>query len=83
MNKPFAKLSCVLACSFVVTSGLAAQPGQVDQPSPGIAVQSAKQTAAQLQQVVAPIALYPDNLVAQILAAATYPDEIVEADRWL
>jgi len=32
---------------------------------------------------VAPIALYPDALVAQILAGATYPTQIVEADRWL
>ena len=46
-------------------------------------VQAAKQTPEQLQQLVAPIALYPDALVAQILAAATYPDQIVEADRWL
>jgi hypothetical protein len=36
-----------------------------------------------LQQLVAPIALYPDALVAQILAAATYPDEIGEAERWM
>jgi hypothetical protein len=39
--------------------------------------------AQQLQQLVAPIALYPDSLVAQILAAATYPDQVVQADRWL
>ena len=37
----------------------------------------------QLDSLVAPIALYPDPLVAQILAAATYPLEIVEVDRWL
>src|SRR5882757_8827660 len=37
----------------------------------------------ELQQLVAPIALYPDALVAQILAASTYPTEIVEADRWM
>src|SRR5258708_2174406 len=37
----------------------------------------------ELDQLVAPIALYPDALVAQILAAATYPTQIVEADRWL
>jgi hypothetical protein len=36
-----------------------------------------------MEQLVAPIALYPDALVAQILAGATYPTEIVEADRWL
>ncbi len=39
-------------------------------------------TAAQLEQMVAPIALYPDSLVTQILMAATYPLEIVEAARW-
>lgn len=37
----------------------------------------------QLDQLVAPIALYPDALVAQVLAASTYPTQIVEADRWL
>jgi uncharacterized membrane protein YgcG len=37
----------------------------------------------QLEQLVAPIALYPDPLVAQILAAATYPAQIVEAQRWM
>ncbi len=41
------------------------------------------ETPEQLQQLVAPIALYPDELVAQILAASTYPAQIVEADRWL
>ena len=39
-------------------------------------------TSDQLDQLVAPIALYPDALVAQILAASTYPTQIVEADRW-
>jgi hypothetical protein len=37
----------------------------------------------QLHQLVAPIALYPDALVAQILAASAYPTQIVEADRFL
>jgi len=41
------------------------------------------QTPAQLQQLVAPIALYPDSLVAQVLAASTFPAQIVEADRWV
>ena len=39
--------------------------------------------AEQLDQLLAPIALYPDTLLAQILMAATYPIEIVKADRWL
>jgi Protein of unknown function (DUF3300) len=42
-----------------------------------------QQTPAQLQQLVAPIALYPDSLVAQILAASTFPEQVVEADRWV
>jgi hypothetical protein len=41
------------------------------------------ETPEQLQQLVAPIALYPDALVAQILAASTYPTEVVQADRWV
>jgi hypothetical protein len=42
-----------------------------------------QQTPEQMQELVAPIALYPDSLVAQILAAATFPEQVVEADRWL
>ena len=37
----------------------------------------------QLNQLVAPIALYPDSLVAQVLAASTYPTQIVDADRFV
>jgi Protein of unknown function (DUF3300) len=46
-------------------------------------IQPVQVTAKQLQQLVAPIALYPDELVAEILTASTYPTQIVEADRWL
>lgn len=37
---------------------------------------------AELEQLLAPVALYPDALLAQVLMAATYPDEVVEAARW-
>ena len=40
-------------------------------------------TADQLSQMVAPIALFPDKLVAQVLAGATYPDQISAANQWL
>ena len=40
-------------------------------------------TNAQLAQLVAPIVLYPDPLLAQILMASTYPLEVVEAARWV
>ena len=39
--------------------------------------------AAQLDQLLAPIALYPDELLSQILMASTYPLEVVEAQRWV
>jgi len=38
--------------------------------------------AEQLDQLVAPIALYPDTLLAEVLMASTYPLEVVEAERW-
>lgn len=37
----------------------------------------------QLAQILAPVALYPDEVLAQILIASTYPLEIVQADRWV
>src|SRR5215470_2010234 len=37
----------------------------------------------ELDQMLAPIALYPDQLLAQILMASTYPLEIVQAERWV
>jgi hypothetical protein len=57
---------------------LADQDVQVPQAPP-----HSRNTPDQLEQLVAPIALYPDSLVAQILAASTFPEQVVEADRWL
>jgi hypothetical protein len=37
---------------------------------------------AELEQILAPIALYPDTILAHILVAATYPIEVVQAERW-
>ena len=44
---------------------------------------AAPMTADQLDALVAPIALYPDALVAQVLGAATFPDQVAFADDWL
>jgi hypothetical protein len=57
--------------------------GQTDPQ--GVAGQPQQQqtlTAEQINQLVAPIALYPDNLLGQILTASTYPLEVVVAARW-
>jgi hypothetical protein len=51
--------------------------------SSAAAVQAAQLSPDELDQLVAPIALYPDALVAQIVAAASYPTEVVEAERWV
>src|ERR1700722_8155021 len=40
-------------------------------------------TAQQLDNLVAPLALYPDPLLSQVLVAATYPLEVVQANQWL
>jgi len=39
-------------------------------------------TPAQIDQWVAPIALYPDNLLSQVLMASTYPGNVVQAVQW-
>ena len=57
------------------------QDQDYDQPPPQVSATQPLNTE-QLEQLVAPIALYPDTLVAQILAAATYPAQVVDADHW-
>lgn len=52
-------------------------------PPEAMAQSSSSLSKDQIAQLVAPIALYPDSLVAQILMASTYPLEVVEADRWI
>jgi Protein of unknown function (DUF3300) len=52
-------------------------------PSPPSAPAAPAMTQAQLDQIMAPIALYPDQLLGQILMASTYPLEVVEAARWV
>ena len=78
--------------SFAIAVTLVRPPGAFS--SAGAAVQqdnlqtapitaSSIPTAKELQQLVAPIALYPDALVAQVLAASTNPTDVVEAARWI
>jgi Protein of unknown function (DUF3300) len=71
-------LSSTLLFAICPQSLFAQQDAQAPQAPPHV-----QQTPDQLQQLVAPIALYPDSLVAQILAASTFPEQVVEADRWL
>src|SRR5437588_12748942 len=73
-------LFCCLLVRFTAQAESFGPTGQSNEQSPTPPVQ---QSSQELQQLVAPIALYPDALVAQVLAASTYPAEIVEADRWM
>jgi Protein of unknown function (DUF3300) len=73
-----------------VQVGCASQASQADTPPAAEVAPPSSSEAGQaawspdeLNQLVAPIALYPDALVAQIVAAASYPTEVVEADRWI
>ena len=75
-------LGSVCVALLVVPSGsllLAQPPAQPAPPPPAAQLLS----PAQLENLVAPIALYPDPLLGQVLAASTYPLEIVQAQQWL
>jgi len=68
---------------LLMTSMGEARPGaQAANPS-GSQQEYAPLTSEEVDGLVAPIALYPDALVAQILGAATFPDQVTDADGWL
>ena len=71
-----------LAAALLISSpqGVMAQTLPAAQPAPAPSQQLL--TDGQLDALVAPIALYPDALLSEILMASTYPLEAVEADRW-
>ena len=73
--------SCTLSLLLVIATGSEGVAGQ--QPAPGYSGQGAPLSPDELQQLVAPIALYPDALVAQVLGAATFPDQIGAADNFV
>ncbi len=70
------------AAALVVVSLVAASPHAAAQDSIS-AVSSSQFTTEHIEEIVGPIALYPDSLLTQILMASTYPLEVVKAARWL
>jgi uncharacterized protein DUF3300 len=92
MPSLFTRLAALLvACGLVLPPAVIAQqpapaaaPAQAPAPAPAQAPAAGGKTFSQeqLDALMAPIALYPDPLLAQILMASTYPLEIVEAARW-
>jgi hypothetical protein len=78
-------LASLLSLALLFATLPQSLPAQ-DAPAPDTQAQAppyTQQTPEELQRLVAPIALYPDSLVAQILAASTFPEQVVEADRWV
>jgi hypothetical protein len=82
----------LIALALAIAIPVAVSAQTADNPTvPGSPAQSASQPLPsaellkpeQLDALVAPIALYPDELLANVLAASTYPLEVVQADRWL
>lgn len=68
----------------LLTTPLQRLNAQNEAPAPaGNPTEAAPQSANQLQSLVAPIALYPDSLVAIVLTASTFPDQVAVAEYWL
>ena len=76
-----------IVCVALIAPGDGFLSAQAQQPPPmaGGAGQEneGRMAPEQLDSLVAPIALYPDPLLAQVFAASTYPLQIVEAQRWM
>jgi hypothetical protein len=85
MTSHFAKPLWATTLSLLLMFNAAAPLGvQAQQPgSGGYSGQGVPLSPEELQQLAAPIALYPDSLVAQTLAAATFPDQVAAAAGWL
>jgi hypothetical protein len=87
MIRAFMKQLLSITLSFLLIIDAVPSEAAGQQPAPtettGYSGQGAPLSADQLQQLAAPIALYPDALVAQILGAATFPDQIAAANAWL
>src|ERR1700752_862237 len=74
---------CVIALIPGDTLAYMPPPQQAASSTSTSQTQSAKIPPDQLDSLVAPIALYPDPLLAQIMAASTYPLEIIQLQQWL
>jgi Protein of unknown function (DUF3300) len=73
--------SVALVLSSMGLEGCKKKESETGQQAP--ATTFAMPTADQLYQLVAPIALFPDNLVAIVLASSTFPDQITAAWQWI
>lgn len=68
---------------LLLGSVLLAQEPSYSTPDPSFQQAPPPSSASELTNLVAPIALYPDPLLSQVLVVSTYPQELVEAEQWL
>ena len=78
----FAIRAALLALVLLLLAHQTQTQTQTPPASDTAAAQPAPFKPEELEQIVAPIALYPDSLLAQVFMASTYPLEIVQAARW-
>ena len=76
------RCAVLLALALLSTNAKAALAQDTAETADAASEQQQLLDAGQLDQLVAPIALYPDSLLAQVLMASTYPLEVVQADRF-
>lgn len=82
MSRTRCRYGATIFAALFLLYATAAPSSQQSAPAAG-AQTDARLPSQQLDDLVAPIALFPDSLVAQVLAASTYPIEIAEAQQWL
>ena len=80
IRKPFAIVSALTLATSALANPLSAQTGV---PPAEYNSEPVRYSANQLDNLVGPIALYPDALLAQVLVAATFPDQVEEAARYV
>jgi hypothetical protein len=73
----------LISAVWVIAMGATAQQQAAQAPAAQAPAATPAFSKEQLEQIVAPMALYPDPVVSQMLMASTYPLEIVQAARWV
>ena len=80
MRSAASMLCCIILCAVCL---LVPERGRAQNSGPAAISSGQLLKAEELEALVAPIALYPDTLLALVLMASTYPLEVVQAERWV
>src|SRR5690348_15430572 len=83
MRPAWFRVTSLLCTALLIPGDLSVIGAQQTSQQPAQASAPAPLSPDYLDSLVAPIALYPDPLLAQVLAASTYPLEVVQLEQWL